>query len=114
MKTFRVKPNATVKHGGAFHGANTVIEMTDTEAADADLTGLEEIASGAAPAKGDDRQAKIIAAIKGLDPKTKGNFTSAGVPSVEALEKVVGDITAEERDAAWAQVQKDNPDLFKK
>ena len=52
------------------------------------------------------RMAKIEAVVRGLSGKDSSNWTDAGVPRVEAIEKRVGfDITAAERDAAWATVQ---------
>ena len=76
---------------------------------------LKDAAKKAAPAqseaesgapekpKGDDLTAAIAGAIKGLDKKT---FGADGKPDVKALEAALGyDITAAERDAAWASIQ---------
>ena len=47
-------------------------------------------------------------AIRGLDPDDKTLWTSDGEPKVVAVEAVLGrDITAEERDAAWAAVSEE-------
>ena len=51
------------------------------------------------------RNDEIKAAIKDLDKTVDGNFTKAGLPDVKALEKVVGEITATERNDAWAEIQ---------
>ena len=53
-----------------------------------------------------DRKARIIAAIGELDPDNPEHFTKGGKPEVKALEAILGfDITAAERDAAWAAFQ---------
>lgn len=48
----------------------------------------------------------IVAAIKALDLGDEENRTAAGKPQVSALELALGyEITAADRDAAWAVVQ---------
>lgn len=50
----------------------------------------------------EERLQKIVAAIKQLKPE---DFTQAGPPKVEAIEKILGfDINAAERDEAWSLV----------
>lgn len=47
------------------------------------------------------RLAAIQAAIRQLDPQDPNEYTQAGLPRVDAIERVLGgEITAEERDAA--------------
>ena len=60
------------------------------------------------PGEGLDTYAPIVAAIRGLDPDDPSNWSGRGNrrrPSVAALEAALGrDISAEQRDAAWAIV----------
>lgn len=60
----------------------------------------------AAPPEGDAREAAVVQALR--DMHEDGNadeFTAAGIPSVEALEKRLGfDVTADERTRGWEQV----------
>lgn len=56
-----------------------------------------------------DKIQRICDAIAVLDPEDKDQFTNAGLPQVGAIEAVLSeDITAAERDAAWAQYQTDS------
>jgi len=49
---------------------------------------------------------RIIAAIGRLDPQDAAHFTKAGKPEVKALSDLLGvEITAKQRDDAWAAVQ---------
>lgn len=49
---------------------------------------------------------RIIAAIGKLDPENAAHFTKGGKPEVKALADLLGvEITAQQRDAAWAAVQ---------
>jgi hypothetical protein len=50
------------------------------------------------------RLALIIAAIAALKPE---DFTKAGPPNMTVLKAAIPDITAEERDTAWAKVQEE-------
>lgn len=54
----------------------------------------------------DDRQTAIRNAIEQLqDEQPEGAFTAQGKPQVSAIEDILGyDITAEERDAVWAEM----------
>lgn len=55
------------------------------------------------PAAPADHQADILRAADTLNPENRDHFTSDGRPQVKALESVLGyDITADERDRAWA------------
>ena len=77
----------------------------------ADIAGL--LAAGAiAPEEGaapdaDDRMARLAAAIDALEPGREDHWTRDGRPEVRALREASGlaDVTAAERDAAWADVQ---------
>lgn len=63
-----------------------------------------EIEEDAGADEADDKIQRICDAIAILDPDDPDQFTNAGLPQVDALEEVMGeDITAAERDAAWAQ-----------
>ena len=61
------------------------------------------------PAAAEDRHAAIVAATAKLDPKDARLWSGRGKsrkPRVDAIEAVLGyDITAAERDAAWATVE---------
>lgn len=49
------------------------------------------------------RRQAILLAAEGLDTNTPGHFMADGRPQVKALETALGyDITAQERDIAWA------------
>ncbi|MGF7175850.1 hypothetical protein [Azospirillum doebereinerae] len=49
---------------------------------------------------------RILAAIGKLDPENPAHFTKAGKPEVKALSDLLGvEITAKQRDDAWAAVQ---------
>jgi hypothetical protein len=50
------------------------------------------------------RLAAIIAAIRTLKPE---DFTKAGPPNMTALRAAVPDVTAEERDTAWAKIEEE-------
>lgn len=55
----------------------------------------------------DDKATAIKQAIELLDPKNPEHFTGSGVPQVKAIEQLLGyDISAADRDAAWAEVNK--------
>ena len=59
-------------------------------------------AAKAASSGRNDRQVAIQNAIGQLNPRSRRDFTSAGVPAVKAIEKILGyDISAPERDRAW-------------
>ena len=52
------------------------------------------------------RLVKYMQAIDTLDPDNKDDFTESGKPEVNALKQLVeGDVTAAERDEAWAHYQ---------
>lgn len=66
--------------------------------------------AAAKPAKpeGEALMGAIAEVIKDLDQDSEEHFTKSGAPIVSAIEKVLGyDITAAERDAAWAAIKKD-------
>lgn len=72
-----------------------------------------EVPEGTAPPPAseaaEERGLRLVDAARGIDPQAAGDWTSAGVPTVAALERVTGltDVTAAERDAAWAVVAAD-------
>ena len=71
------------------------------------ITLLEEGPPPPASPSREERAARIIEAIGQLDRAAGGDWTASGVPAVAALERLSGltDITAAERDDAWAAVQ---------
>ena len=80
------------------------VELTKETAAPLLADGV--VIAGAKRPEGDALQAAIRAAIEALDPANPECWTKGGKPDVRALEKVLGfDITAPERDAAWAAVE---------
>ena len=70
-----------------------------------------DVLEGAAPPPAspsrEERYARILEAVGQLDRAAGGDWTASGVPAVAALERLSGltDVTAAERDAAWAAVQ---------
>lgn len=60
-----------------------------------------------ASSSAEERTARLIEAISQLDRDAAGDWTASGVPAVAALERLSGltDLTASERDAAWAALQ---------
>ena len=71
------------------------------------LDALEGAAPPPASPSREERAARLIEAIGQLDRAAGGDWTASGVPAVAALERLSGltDITAAERDDAWAAVQ---------
>ena len=69
------------------------------------MTADPEIAAGVESGTG--RREKLIAALTGMEIVPGENATRAGIPTVAALEALVGfDIVADERDAAWEEFRK--------
>lgn len=68
---------------------------------------LEGTAPPPASPSREERYARILEAVGQLDRADGGDWTASGVPAVAALERLSGltDVTAAERDAAWAAVQ---------
>jgi len=68
---------------------------------------LEGTAPPPASPSREERHAGILEAIGQLDRTASGDWTASGPPTVAALERLTGltDLTAAERDAAWAAVQ---------
>ncbi len=60
-----------------------------------------------ADGEGDDRTAALFAAISALEPGREDHWTTSGKPEVRALNAApgLGNVTAAERDAAWAAYQ---------
>lgn len=111
-----IKTTGRDKDGNAVHNLpGTVLALPEDEA-DALVARYGEYKGGApevpaAPAvvkpKGDKLLAEIAAGIGALDAENEEHFTAGSKPAVAVLEKILGyDITAEERDAAWAGMQK--------
>ena len=71
------------------------------------LDALEGAAPPPASPSREERHARILEAIGQLDRTASGDWTASGAPTVAALERLTGltDLTAAERDAAWAAVQ---------
>ena len=71
------------------------------------LDALEGAAPPPASPSREERAARLIEAIGQLDRAAGGDWTASGVPAVAALERLSGltDLTAAERDDAWAAVQ---------
>ena len=80
------------------------VELTKETAAPLLADGV--VIAGAAKPQGDELHAAIQDAIGRLDPADSTKWTKGGKPDVKALEKLLGfDITAAERDSAWAAVE---------
>lgn len=80
----------------------TVVEFPDDEARDMIKRGIAKAVNDAP--SGDDHFDTLVDAIEGLDESA---FGKDGKPSVKALEEFTGyDITASERDNAWAEYQR--------
>ena len=82
---------------------------SEADSGEPDAVG-DDPGEGSDPSPGDpDRHAAIVDAIARLDPKDRSLWSGRGKsrkPRVDAIEAVLGyDITAAERDAAWAEVQ---------
>lgn len=71
------------------------------------LDALEGTAPPPASPSREERYARILEAVGQLDRASGGDWTASGAPTVAALERQTGltDVTAAERDAAWAAVQ---------
>ena len=56
-------------------------------------------------------ETKIEQIVKGIDGLSEEDYTSTGIPRVEALEAITGiaEITGDERDEAWVKHQAENP-----
>ena len=56
-------------------------------------------------------ETKIEQIVKGIDGLSEEDYTSTGIPRVEALEAITGiaEITGDERDEAWKKYQAENP-----
>jgi len=82
--------------------AHALIESGAAEAAETPADTAETVNKAEAPA---DRQAALAAAIAGLENGNPDHWTKSGRPEVRALEAATGltDISAAERDAAWAE-----------
>lgn len=70
------------------------------------ITLLEGAPPPASPSR-EERAARLIEAIGQLDRDAADDWTASGVPAVAALERLSGltDLTAAERDDAWAAAQ---------
>jgi hypothetical protein len=97
---------ATVRHGGAHHGPNAIIQVTAEEfealKAEGKVAALEE-AEPSAPAaeKPEDRTALLDEIIEAMGKVAKEEFGKDGKPNVKPLEAVLGyDIKAQDRDDA--------------
>lgn len=76
--------------------------VTEREAAQTDVNSPEKVLAETEAAE---RTARVQAAVAEL-MKDPANMTKDSGPKVEAIEKAIGgDVTADERDAAWAAVQ---------
>ena len=105
MKALRVKQGHTASHAGAFFGPGWVEEMADLEAAAALATGdWEEVDLGRKTQQERPEGDALIEAIRGqFAGLGADDFGKDGTPLVKPLEDALGyDITAEERDQAWA------------
>ena len=94
--------------GGEIVCKDDVVEASDQDARQLVGSGKAELAADLEEAKdysADSIQEMIILAIADLDPENTDHFTADNKPMVEALEEILDtDITAEQRDDAWAIV----------
>lgn len=111
-----------VKHDGKLYAIGSSIELTVEQAERLKKSGAVEDVAAAAPAEPNaattaaasaapavptehaERIAAIVAAIGKLDTADNSQWMNSGAPKVPAVEAVTGwQLTAKERDAAWAQ-----------
>lgn len=61
------------------------------------------IPEGESDSGGADKEQRLIEVIGTLDPDKEEHFTKSGVPQIPMLAEALGDdVSAEERDSAWA------------
>lgn len=118
MKTYEViNP---VKYKDEIHKPGVSLELNDKVADPLLAIGAIREAGGAKAAaetgpKGEARVAAIIASVRALDPDNPKHFTKAGEPKVDAIEDAAGfQVSADERDAAWAAVKGEREEAGKK
>jgi hypothetical protein len=111
MPKIKVKVNARKGEKKNFRraGIEFTPEWTEHEVTDEQLAAIEaepmlEVEAAEAPADPQERQERIIEAIKGLDRGNDDLFTQQGAPKVEVIEKALGfNISSEERNEAWGK-----------
>ena len=99
-----------VHHDGTEYEAGAAIALPETEAAPLIAVGVimaeapETTERPPEGGEGQGREAALLAAIDGLEKGNPDHWTKAGKPEVRALEAAtdLGNITAAERDDAWA------------
>ena len=91
-----------IEHDGARYEEGEALELNFAEA-----RSLGEAVSASAPEDaGPAGVGSVVAAIGELDPDDAGSWTKSGKPELKALEALLGaDLTAAERDEAWAAFQ---------
>ena len=110
MKTYEVL--SELHHDGAVYLPGSVVELDDDAAQallDVDVIAHSTRERDDPPSPdGGGRLAAIRGAIRTLPVSDPALWTKSGAPQVSAVEHVLGeDITAAERDAAWARVQRE-------
>lgn len=109
MKHF-YKVTGRIKHDGKLYAVGSSIELTEDQAERLKKIGAVEDVPAApvapvAPTDEAERLAAIADAIGKLDTADKAQWMNSGAPKVPAIEAVTGwQLTAKERDAAWAQI----------
>ena len=105
MPKFKNVSGADIEVGGEVHGPGFVFEATPELVADHFSVGaIQDVEDDVADDDEDDFDPTRIGAIQAkFVDLTPADMTKSGVPDVKALEKLLGhDITAAERDHAWA------------
>lgn len=96
-----------IKCGGKRYSVGSTIDLENGEAAKLREAIGDEVASqgGQEPTDSAERIAAIVAAIGQLDAGDTSLWMNSGAPKTIAIEAVTGwQLTAKERDAAWAQI----------
>ena len=107
-KSYTVTDRTDLHVGGAVYVPGDTVTLPADIAKGLLADGIISPARNASPGGGDekDREARIVAAIGGLDPADKALWTKGGKPTVKALEAALGfGITEAERDAAHAAAE---------
>lgn len=110
MDAYRVR--YAIQRGAERIAPGAVVELDEAEAAGLIEAGAVEPAETTPPSPGGDdrplspesgREPSLTDAIAGMDPLDAAAWTKSGAPQLAALRAAAGrDVTAAERDEAWA------------